>query len=328
MSTRPDHRRQFLIAAGASLTGLLAMTPAAAQSSFPSRPVRIIVPWPASGAADVSARVGALELEKLLGQPVVIDNKPGGLFQVALQALAQAPADGHTLIHITSGMLAVQAVHGRFNLNRDLVPLTLVGDTSMVLIVGPKSPHRTLVDLIDYGRANPGQLKYASSGLGSLEHLKLAQMEKVAGFSALNVPYRGGPDMLKAVIGGEVDFTLVATIFASQFAPKGMVRVLATLDSSRLAQFPEAPTLAEAGVSVPPMRIWGGYAVASGTPVAIVQRLYRDLVASSASPAIVRQMAQLGMTVFNSNSPEDFRRQIEADLAWMTAMVKDLKLAQ
>lgn len=328
MQTKLDHRRRFLIAAGASVTGLLAMTLAAAQPSFPSRPVKIIVPWPASGAVDVSARFGAIELEKLLGQPVVIDNKPGGLFQVALNALAQAPADGHTLIHVTSGMLAVQAVHGSFNLNRDLVPITIVGDTSLVLIVGPKSPHRTLADLIVYGRANPGQLKYASSGLGSLEHLKLAQMEKVAGFSALNVPYRGGPDMLKAVIGGEVDFTLVATIFASQFAPKGMVRVLATLDPSRLDQFPEVPTLAEAGFAVPPMRIWGGYAVAGGTPVAIVQRLYRDLVASSDSPAMVRQMAQLGMSVFNSNSPEDFRGQIEADLVWMADMVKVLKLAQ
>jgi len=328
MPTRSDLRRQFLIAAGASLTGLLAMTSATAQSSFPSRPLRIIVPWPVGGAADVSARAGALELEKLLGYAVIIDNKPGGLFQVALQALAQAPVDGHTLIHITSSMLAVQAVHRRFDLTRGLIPITLVGDTSMVLIVGPKSPHRTLTDLIDYGRANPNQLKYASSGLGSLEHLKLAQMEKVAGFSALNVPYRGGPDMLKAVIGGEVDFTLVATIFASQFAPKGMVRVLATLDPSRLAQFPEVPTLTEAGVSVPPMRIWGGYAVAVGTPVVAIQRLYRDLLTSSESPTMVSQMAQLGMTVFNSNSPQDFRRQIEVDLAWMTDMVKDLNLAQ
>lgn len=326
--SKNNHRRRFLIAAGATLPIFGTTAPAAAQSSFPSRPVRIIVPWPASGAVDVSARAGAIELEKHLEQPVVIDNKPGGLFQVALQALAQAPADGHTLIHITSGMLAVQAVHGRFNLNTDLVPITLVGETSLVLVVGPKSPHRTLADLIAYGRANPGQLKYASSGQGSLEHLKLAQMGKVSGFSALNVPYRGGPDMIKAVIGGEVDFTLVATIFASQFAPKGMVQVLATLDSSRLPQFPEVPTMAESGVSVPPMRIWGGYAVASDTPVPIVQRLYRKLVASSGSPALVKQMAQLGMSVFNSNSPDDFRRQIAADLVWMTDMVEDLKLAQ
>lgn len=310
------------------MMGWQAVAPAFAQPSFPNRPVRIIVPWPASGAVDVSARAGAIGLEKQLGQRVIIDNKPGGLFQVALQALAQAPADGHTLIHITSGMLAVQAVHGSFNLTRDLVPITLVGETSLVLIVGPKSPHRTLADLVAYGRANPGQLKYASSGQGSLEHLKLAQMEKASGFSALNVPYRGGPDMLKAVISGEVDFTLVATIFATQFAPKGMVQVLATFDSSRLAQFPEVPTIAEAGGSVAPMRIWGGYAVAAGTPIAIVQRLYQDMVASSGSPDLVRQMNQLGMSVFNSNNPEEFRRLIDVDLAWMTEMVKELKIAQ
>lgn len=328
MPTPLDLQRRRLLAAGASLASALVLPPAAAQADFPGRPLRIIVPWPAGGAVDVSTRVGAIELEKLLGQPVVVDNRPGGQFQVALQALAQAPADGHTLIHLTSSMMAAQVVNRQFDLNRDLIPITIVGDTSMVLIVGPKSPHRTLADLVAFGRANPGALKYASSGQGSLEHLKLAQMEKLAGFTALNVPYRGGPDMLKAVIGGEVDFTLVATIFAAQFAPRGLVRVLAGLDPARLAQFPEAPTMAEAGVPVPPLRIWGGYAVLAGTPKERVQRLHRDVVASSNAPAVVQQMAPLGMTVFNSRSPEEFSRQIAADAAWMTEVVRELGLAQ
>lgn len=317
-----------MLTAGAAVACSLALGPVAAEAPFPSKPLRIIVPWPASGAVDVSTRAGAIELEKLLGQPVIIDNRPGGLFEVALQTLAQAPADGHTLIHLTSSMVAVQAVHQRYNLTRDLVPITMVGDTSMVLIVGPKSPHRTLADLLAFGRTNPGALKYASSGVGSLEHLKLAQMERLAGFRALNVPYRGGPDMVKALIGGEVDFTLVATIFAAQFAPKGLVRVLAAMDTSRLIQFPDVPTMAEAGLSVPPLRIWGGYAVAAGTPPVVVQQLYRDVVTSSTTPTVVQQMAPLGMTVFNSKSPEEFSRQIAADEAWMTEIVRDLKLAQ
>lgn len=328
MPTKLDPQRRRLLAAGVSLAGALTLPPAAAQAAFPSRPLRIIVPWPASGAVDVSTRAGAIELEKLLGQPVIVDNRPGGQFQLALQALAQAPADGHTLIHLTSSMMAVQVVYRQFDLNRDLIPITVVGDTSMVLIVGPKSPHRTLADLVAFGRANPGALKYASSGQGSLEHLKLAQIEKMAGFTGLNVPYRGGPDMLKAVIGGEVDFTLVATIFAAQFAPKGLVRVLATVDRSRLPQFPDVPTMAEAGVPVAPLRVWGGYAVLAGTPTALVQRLHRDVVASSNTPAVVQQLAPMGMTVFNSRSPEEFSRQIAADEAWMAEVVRDLKLAQ
>lgn len=328
MTTSPDHQRRIFLAASAGLAAALTLPPAAAQAVFPNKPLRIIVPWPASGAVDVSTRAGALELEKLLGQAIVIDNRPGGLFQVALQALAEAPADGHTLIHLTSSMVAVQAVHRRYNLNRDLIPITVVGDSSMVFVVGPKSPHRTVADLVAFGRAHPGELKYASSGVGSLEHLKLAQMEKLASFRALNVPYRGGPDMVKALIGGEVDFTVVATIFASQFAPKGLVRVLATLDQGRLPQFPDVPTMAEAGVPVPPLRIWGGYAVAAGTPPDVVQRLYRDITTSSSTPSVVQQMAPLGMTVFNSPSPEAFSRQIAADEAWMAEIVKDLKLAQ
>jgi tripartite-type tricarboxylate transporter receptor subunit TctC len=317
-----------MLALGAGFIGSQLFLQASAQQPFPSRPVRIIVPWPAGGAVDISARAGIAELGNLLGQPVFIENKPGGLFQVALRELAEAPADGHTLIHVTGSMVAVQAVYRGYNLTRDLIPITMVGDSSLVLIVGPKSPYYTMADLTAFGRANPEALKYASSGVGSLEHLKLAQIEISAGFRALNVPYRGGPDMVRAVIGGEVDCSVVATIFATQFAPKGLVRVLATLDESRLPQFPDVPTLAEAGVDVPPLRVWGGYAVAANTPLSVVQRLYRDIATVSMMPSVVQQMAPLGMTAFTSNSPEDFRLQIAADEAWMAEMVKDLKLGQ
>jgi tripartite-type tricarboxylate transporter receptor subunit TctC len=194
--------------------------------------------------------------------------------------------------------------------------------------VGPRSPHKTLADLVAYGRAHPGALTYATSGLGSLEHLKIAQIEKVAGFQGLNVPFRGGPDMVKALIGGEVDFTVVATALGAQFAPKGLVRVLAVLDDRRLPEFPEVPTLVEAGVSVSPLRIWGGYAVRAGTPAAVVQRLHGALVAAARDPEMLARLAPLGMTGFTSRTPADFSAQIAADLAWMTATAVALDLRQ
>ena len=288
-------------------------------------PLRIIVPWPASGAVDVSVRAGVPALERLLGQPVVVDNRAGGQFQLALQALALAPADG-TLLHLSAGMVAVQAVQGHVDLLADLIPVTAVGDSSMVLMVGPRSPHKTLAELIAYGRANPGALTYATSGQGSLEHLKIAQIEKVAGLRGLSVPFRGGPDMVKALIGGEVDFTLVATAFAAQFAPKGLVRVLAALDERRLPELPDVPTVAEAGVNVPPLRVWGGYAVRVGTPAAAVQRLHGALVAAARDPEVASRVAPLGMTVFTSPTPADFSAQIAADLAWMKTMASGLGL--
>ena len=296
------------------------------QAAAPAGTLRIIVPWPASGAVDVSVRAGVPALERMLGQAVVVDNRPGGQFQVALQALALAPADGQTVLHLSAGMVAVQAVEGAYDLLTDVVPITAVGDSSMVLMVGPRSPHKTLADLVAYGRANPGRLTYATSGQGSLEHLKIAQIENAAGFRGLNVPYRGGPDMVKALIGGEVDFTIVATAFAAQFAPRGLVRVLAALDERRLPELPDVPTVVEAGVNVGPMRTWGGYAVRAGTPAPQVQRLHRVLVASAREPEVAARVAPLGMTVFTSAAPADFSALIAADLAWMKAMALGLGL--
>lgn len=320
-------KRRCLLRQGAALAaGSSAWGSAWGQAAGPAGALRIIVPWPASGAVDVSVRAGVPALERLLGLPVVVDNRPGGQFQPALQVLAQAPADGRTLVHLTSGMVAVQAVHGAYDLLADLLPLTAVGDTSMVLMVGPRSPHKTLAELIAFGRANPGRLTYATSGQGSLEHLKIAQIEQAAGWRGLNVPYRGGPDMVKALIGGEVDFTIVATVFAAQFVPKGLVRVLAALDERRLPELPDVPTLGQAGVDVSPLRIWGGYAVRAGTPAAVVQRLHAALVAAARDPEVAARVAPLGMTVFTSPAPADFSALIAADLAWMKTMARGLNL--
>jgi len=240
--------------------------------------------------------------------------------------MALAPADGRTLLHLSAGMVALQAVHAAYDLLADLVPITAVGDSSMVLMVGPRSPHKSLADLVTFGRAHPGQLTYAISGQGSLEHLKIAQIEKAAGFRGLDVPFRGGPDMVKALIGGEVDFTIVATVFAAQFAPKGLVRVLAAMDERRLLEMPDVPTAKEAGVNVPPLRIWGGYAVRTGTPEAVVQRLHGALVAAAREPEVAARVVPLGMTVFTSPAPADFSALIAADLAWMKTMAGGLNL--
>jgi tripartite-type tricarboxylate transporter receptor subunit TctC len=321
MNRRLALQQAAALAVGSSLTDA-----AWSQAALPAGALRIIVPWPASGAVDVSVRAGVPALERLLGQAVVVDNRAGGQFQLALQAMALAPADGNTLLHLSAGMVAVQAVQGQYDLLADLMPITAVGDTSMVLMVGPRSPHKTLAELVAHGRANPGALTYATSGQGSLEHLKIAQIEKMAGFQGLSVPFRGGPDMVKALIGGEVDFTIVATAFAAQFAPRGLVRVLAALDERRLPELPDVPTVREAGVNVPPLRIWGGYAVRAGTPAAVLQRLHGALVAAARDPEVAARLAPLGMTVFTSPTPADFSAQIAADLAWMKTMASGLGL--
>jgi len=245
---------------------------------------------------------------------------------VGLQSVLNAPADGYTVLHLNVGMVSVQVVQKKFDLNKQLIPLTVSGDTPMVLMVGPNSPHKTMKDLIAFGHANPGKLNYATPGPGAIEHLKIVQIEKAGNFKGVNVAYKGGPDMVKAVIGGEVDFTIAPAIFAMQFAPKGQVKVLAAIDQARLKEFPDVPTVVEAGVNVSPLRIWAGFAVHPDTPPAIVQRLQREFAAAAVSAPVVEKLTPFGMKLQSSKSADDFRKQIAAEVVWMTEAAKDLKL--
>lgn len=324
-----SHSRRQAIKTGASILGGVAfpVLPAFSQSAnFPKGPVKFILPVAAGGAADVSTRPLALELEKSLKQSVIVDNKPGGLFQIGMQTLLQAPADGHSLIYLFNSMASVQAVHKRFDLNRQLIPITQTTLMPMVMLAPSNSRFKNLSDMLAYGRANPGKLSYASLGPGSMEHLKAVQVERAAGVQAENVPYKSGPDMIKALMGGEVDFVLTAASFAYTFAPKGQVRVFAVFDTKRMREMPDVPTIAEAGVNVPPLNFWGGYGVHADTPPAVVQRLFDELSTAATSSFVRERMAQIGITPVTSKSVQDFRKLIADDVAWMTDIAKDLNI--
>lgn len=317
-------RREWLGIAGA--TGMSAAMPALAQSDYPSRPLRIVLGLPAGGAADVVMRMLAQEMELSLKQPVIVDNKPGGLYQVAVQAAASAPADGYTMLYVNSSFVTVQAVQKRFDLTRQFQPLTVVGDTPSVLVANPNSRFKTLRDLIDYGRSHPGELTYGTLGVGTLEHLKSAQLVEAAGVQARAIPYKGGPDMLNAVIAGDISFTGVNVFSAKPFIDSGRVRALAAMDNVRIKNLPDLPTLMEAGVDAPTSRIWSGFVLHSATPAPIVQRLFKEVVTAMNAPAIVSKLAPLGIANTTSKSPEDFRKFIESEAQWMAAVSKKIDL--
>lgn len=321
--------RRHVLKTGAGLIGSAGLLPFSAFSQapvFPKGPVRFILPLAAGGAADISTRPLAIELEKSLKQPVIVDNKPGGLFQIGMQTLLQAPADGHSLIYLFNSMASVQAVHKRFDLNRQLIPVTQTTVMPMVMLVPGSSRFKNLADMLAYGKANPGKLSYASLGPGSMEHLKAVQVERSAGIQAENVPYKSGPDMVKALMGSEVDFVLTAASFAFTFAPKGQVRVFAVFDTKRMRDMPDVPTITEAGVNVPPLNFWGGYGVHADTPAAIVQRLFDELSAAATSATVRDRMAQVGITPVTSKSVQEFRKLIADDVAWMTDIAKGLNI--
>jgi tripartite-type tricarboxylate transporter receptor subunit TctC len=324
--THPMNRsRRRLLAAGASAGGLAAL-PVRAQATFPRGPVRVIVALPPGGAADGSARTMATVLEKSLKQTVIVENRPGGQFQIAMQALAAAPADGHTLLHVFNSFASVHAVQKLFDLEKQVTPVSTFGITPIALLVRGDSPHRSLKDLIGWARANPGGLTYSTLGPGSVEHLKMTQIEQSAGFRGVAVPYRGGPDQLKGLMGGEIDLMLSPSIFVKQFAPTGQVRALASLEPERRSNFPDLPTISEAGFAVSPMHYWGGYVVRAGTPAELVQRLHKELAAAAYDRAIVERTAANGGMPAASASPEEFRALISSEIAWMGEAAKALGL--
>lgn len=317
-------RRQILGSIGA--IGMGATLPTWAQSDFPNRPLRIVLGLPAGGAADIVVRALAQELEQTLKQPVVVDNKPGGLFQIAVQAVASAPADGHTLLYINSSFVTVQAVQKKFDLTRQFQPLTLTGETPSVLVVNANSRFKTMKDLVDFGRSRPDELSYGTLGVGTIEHLKSVQLTEAAGFEAKAIPYKGGPDMLNAVIAGDIHFTGVNVFSALPFIRSGKLRALAALDSTRIKALPDTPTIVEAGVNTSTTRIWSGFAVHPATPAPVVQRLFTELVAAMNSPEIVKKYSPLGILTTTSKSPEEFRNLITAEAAWMGAVSKKIDL--
>lgn len=317
-------RRLFLEGIGALSLG--ATLPAMAQADYPNRPIKIVLGLPAGGAADIVVRALAQELEQSLKQPVLVDNKPGGLFQIAVQAVASAPADGHTLLYLNSSFVTVQAVQKKFDLLRQFQPLTLTGETPSVLLVSANSRFKTMKDLVEYGRAHPDELSYGTLGVGTLEHLKSVQLIDAAGFQAKAIPYKGGPDMVNAVIAGDIQFTGVNVFSALPFINSGKLRALVALDSARIKALPDVPTINEAGVATSTTRIWSGFAVHSGTPAPIAQRLFKELVAAMNSPAIAKKYSPLGIMTTTSKSPEEFRSFIASEAEWMGAISKKIDL--
>jgi tripartite-type tricarboxylate transporter receptor subunit TctC len=317
-------RRRALGAVAAAATTLV--LPARAQQQFPHGPVRIIVPVSPGGAADLSARAVAHEMEKSIKQRVYVENKAGGLYQIGVQSLLTAPPDGHTILHLHNSLASAQVVHKLYDLNRNMVPLTLNMETPMVILLPGNSPFNSLKELVTYGRANPGTINYSSLGPGSVEHLKSAQLERAAGFKGVMVAYKGGPEALNGLIGGEVHFTLTAAIWGMNNAPKGLVKIVAVLDTERWSRLPDVPTVVEQGIDLPPLRFWGGFAIHAETPAPIVQRLHRELVNANSVPAVADRLAAGGMTAAVSRSPEEFRQFIEGEVAWMSQIAKDINL--
>lgn len=307
-------------------TGIAARAlPGLSQSEWPSRPIKIIVPLQAGGVGDNFARSIAERLQVTLKQPVLIENKPGGLYTIGMQALAAAPADGYTLLQINAGMLAIEAAMKKYEVER-LMPISEANYVPTVLFASGKAPFKNLPEMIAWGKANPGRINYSSLGPGSLEHLLGFLLTKAAGFEATHVPYKGGPDFMRALVQGDVQLAPTVYPLGKPFLEQGQVRLLGIFAEQRLPALPDVPTLKELGLQVPSTEYWLGFAAQPGTPPQIIELLRREIASAVMHPSVRERTEAGGSVASASASTAEFARKISRDLQWIGAAVRSANL--
>jgi tripartite-type tricarboxylate transporter receptor subunit TctC len=314
-------RRQTLQALGASLLPMPLI--AAAQAAFPNKPVRIIVPLPASGAADVSVRMMAEFLQQPLGQSIMVENRPGGVYQIGIQAITSAPADGYTLIHLNATMCAVQASLKRFDMLKQLIPVGYMGSTDTMLCIANNAPFKTTQEMIAWGKANPGKINYGSTGPGSMEHLSMVSIMQRVGITGNNIPFKGGPDGALALAQGEIHAMPLAAPLIIQFKDK--FKPVIALSEQRIGFLPDLPTAKEQGMDIPTVNYWGGLAAPAGTPASVIETLEKAMSVAVNNPALVQKYVPLGLNAKFAGSAS-FKATIEKDLQWLGEAVKSANL--
>jgi len=309
-------RMMLAFATAALCVGLNAADPAGAQS-YPSQPIKIIVPAAAGAPTDVPARLAAQILPPKLGQPVVVENRPGAGGAIGAREVAKAPPDGHTLLSGGGATLAVlPALSSRagYDPTRDFAPVANFMDSFQILVVHPSSPWKSVKELVDYAKANPGKLNYANVGTGHLTHLAGELFMLRTGTSIVGVPYRGGGESVTAVLGQAVHLTFENVSILLPLIREGKLRALAVTSRSRSAFAPDLPTMIEAGVPDYEVTTFFGIVAPAGTPSNIVNKLNATINESLRTPAMQETITNLG-AVPNAGSPADFAATIADQLA-------------
>jgi tripartite-type tricarboxylate transporter receptor subunit TctC len=305
-------RRRLLGLAGFAASASALPWIAAAQS-YPSRPVRWIVPFPAGGSTDLVARLMAEWLAARLGQPFLIENKPGGGTNIAVQAAVSAPPDGYTLLFtLTTNVLNPSLYKSLpFDFQRDIAPVAGLAELPLVIDLNPQLPARTLADFIAYATANPGKINFASFGARTISHLAIELFKISAGIDVLHVPYPGGGPMLTDLISGRVQAGVDALPNSLPHIKAGVVRALAVLSAARTPILPDVPTVGEtiAGFEVKP---WTGVGVPRGTSAEIVALLNREINAGLADTALRTRLAEVGAVPLGY-TPDALREMIARD---------------
>jgi tripartite-type tricarboxylate transporter receptor subunit TctC len=301
----------------------------AQAEDYPTRPIKIIVPFGAGGPADVAARLIGNGLQESLGQPVVVENRTGAGGVIGTQEAAKSPPDGYTLLMMSNTQTANESLvpTRKYELMRDLVPIAPVNFSDLVIVVHPSVPAKSLQEFIALAKSQPGQLNYASSGQGTPYHMAGELFKTMTGIDILHVPYRNSGEARSGVIGGQVQMMIDAvTTMAPNIADK-QVRALATTGKTRSNVLPDVPTADEAGVGGYEATIWLGVMAPAGTPKPVIDKLNVAITGVTARPDVVKLWTEQGATPM-SMAPEEFDKFLRADIAKWSEVVKTFHTTQ
>lgn len=314
------------------VAGASAAAHAQAQSksvgdAWPSKPIRMLVGFPAGGPTDVVARLVSDKLAQQIGGRVIVDNRPGAAGNIAVEILSKANADGHTLLYSSNAIALSPGLYSKLGYDplKDIAPVTEVGAGCLIFLVHPSLPIKTVQDFIEYAKARPGQLNYASSGTGTSTHLASVLFSQRVGIQTQHVPYKGTAPSLVDLIGGRVQFLMGAVLTAVPHVKEGKLRALGVTGAKRIASLPELRTLEESGLPGFVVTTWQGIFAPAGVPAPVLTRINAELVKAIHSPELKPKIEQQDMDP-TAPSVAEFTKMYRAELARWTKVAKDAGL--
>lgn len=311
-------KRQFL----RSIAALAACVPLCGWAAWPEKPIRLVVPYAAGGGADITARIVAQEMSIALGQPIVIDYKPGAGGVIGADTVAKSAADGYTVLYDASAFSVNPSLRKLpFDAAKDFIPVSLVASAPQILVVPAAAPYNTVPELLDFARKNPGKLNFASAGGGTGSHLAAEALNQQAKLNLMHVPYKGGAPAMTDLIGEQVSIYFGNAAFSLSYIKGGKVRALGVTSLKRVASLPDIPTLAEQGLPGFNTAEWNGVFLPKGTPPEIVQRLGKAVQTAVNEPKVKEKLLQLGLEP-GGTTPEQFSKFVQDEMSRAGALVK------
>ncbi len=320
-------RRRTALTLAAALAGVLACLPAQAQpaapNAYPAKAITMVVPFPPGGPTDLIARVLAQKLSEQMGQPVMVDNKPGANGNIGSAYVAKAAPDGYTVLYNTSSVALSPALYKSmpYDVQRDLAPVALTAVVPLALVVNPAVPASNMREFVAYAKANPGKLSYGSAGNGNVTHLAAYQFVRAQGIEATHVPYKGSAPADVDLAGGQIQFMTDTVNSVMAFVRDKRMKLLAVTTAKRMSLFPDVPTLDETVMPGFEAGAWQGLMVPAATPPAVVQRLNAEVMKALRSADVRERLAQQGTEPLGS-TPEEYGAYIRKELARWAGVVK------